>query len=76
MNLGQMEQVLADQLKEKKILFARIGKKYIVNLKYVYKINTLKKQLALTDFTNFLYQLEISKEALKNLKEIIVKIKY
>jgi len=76
MNLGQMEEVLAQRLKEKKSLFARIGKKYIVNLGFVYKINPLKKQLVLTDFSNFSYQLEISKEALKNLKDIMVHIKF
>lgn len=75
MNLGQMEDVLAQRLKEKKSIFARIGKKFIVNLGYVYKINPLKKQLVLTDFTNFVYQLDVSKEALKTLKEIMVQIK-
>lgn len=75
MNLGQMEEVLADRLKEKKSIFARIGKKYIVNLGFVYKINPLKKQLVLTDFTNFVYQLDVSKDALKSLKEIMVQIK-
>ena len=62
MNLGQMEDVLAQRLKEKKNIFARIGKRYIVNLGYVYKINPLKKQLVLTDFTNFSYQLDISRK--------------
>ena len=76
MNLGQMEDILAQRLnKEKKNLFARIGKKYIVNLDFIYKINPLKKQLVLTDFMNFSYQLDISKEALKNLKEMMVAIK-
>lgn len=75
MNLGQMEDVLAQRLREKKSIFARIGKRYIVNLNYVYKINPLKKQLVLTDFTNFSYQLDISREALKSLKEIMVQIK-
>ena len=75
MNLGQVEDVLANRLKERKSIFARIGKKYIVNLHYVYKINPFKKQLILTDFTNFAYQLEISREALKTLKELMVKMK-
>lgn len=76
MNLGQMENMLAQRLnKEKRNLFARIGKKYIVNLDYIYKVNPLKKQLVLTDFMNFSYQLDISKEALKTLKEMMVKIK-
>lgn len=75
MNLGQMEDVLAQRLKEKKCLFARIGKKYIVNLSFVYRINPLKKQLVLSDFNNFSFQLDVSKEALKSLKEIMAHIK-
>ena len=76
MNLGQMEEVLAQRLKEKKSLFARIGKKYIVNLGFIYKINPLKKQLVLSDFSNFTYQLEVSREALKKLKDIMLQIKF
>ena len=75
MNLGQMEDVLANRLREKKSIFARIGKKYIVNLNYVYKISPLKKQLVLTDFSNFAYQLEVSHDALKSLKDIMLQIK-
>ena len=75
MNLGQVEDVLANRLKERKSIFARIGKKYIVNLNYVYKINPLKKQLVLTDFNHFAFQLDISREALKALKELMVKMK-
>ena len=75
MNLGLMEDVLANRLREKKSIFARIGKKYIVNLNYVYKISPLKKQLVLTDFSNFAYQLEVSRDALKSLKDIMLQIK-
>ena len=75
MNLGQMENVLAQRLKDRKNIFARIGKRYIVNLNYIYKINPLKKQLVLTDFTNFSYQVDISREALRSLKDIMVQIK-
>ena len=76
MNLGQMEELLSEQLKERKSIFARIGKRYIVNLSFVYKIHPQKRQLALTDFSNFLYQIPVSTEALKKLKDIMVDIKY
>ena len=76
MNLGQMEEMLTEQLKERKSIFARIGKRYIVNLSFVYKIHPQKRQLALTDFSNFLYQIPVSTEALKKLKDIMVDIKY
>ena len=75
MNLGQVEDVLAVRLKERKNIFARIGKKFIVNLKYIYKVNPLKKQLVLTDFETFAYQLEVSREALKALKDLMVNMK-
>ena len=75
MTLSTMEERLAQTLNVKKSLFARIGKRHIVNLNYVYKVNPLKKQLVLTDFSTFSYQLEVSKEALRQLKEIMLTIK-
>lgn len=72
MNLARMQQVLSERLKEHASVFARIGKKYIINHTYVYQINILKQRLILSDGENFTYQLEISKEALKNLKDIYV----
>jgi DNA-binding LytR/AlgR family response regulator len=75
MNLGQMQQLLSQRLSEDSSTFARIGKRYIVNLNYVYKINSLKRTLALTDFSNFLFLLEVSKDALRNLKEKMIENK-
>ncbi|MFI3267265.1 MAG: LytTR family DNA-binding domain-containing protein [Rikenellaceae bacterium] len=72
MNLAQTEKALATQLKEKAQSFARIGKRYIINLRYIYQINTIKQRLVLTDYKMFSYQLEVSKDALKKLKEIII----
>lgn len=72
MNLARMQQVLSESLKEHASVFARVGKKYIINHTYVYQINTLKQRLILSDGENFVYQLEISKDALKNLKYIYV----
>ena len=75
MNLGQMEIFLADCLKEEKTLFARIGKRFIINLDCIYKMNSLKKQLVLVDSSNISYQLGISKDAIKNLKNLMIKIR-
>ena len=75
MNLGQMQQLLSQRLSEDSSTFARIGKRYIVNLNYVYKINSLKRTLALTDFSNFLFLLEVSKDALRNHKEKMIENK-
>lgn len=73
MNLAQMQQVLSDSLKEDAAIFARVGKRFIINLTYVYHINVLRQRLTLSDGEVFAYQLNISKEALKKLKELYVK---
>lgn len=72
MNLAEMQQVLSDNLKEAASIFARVGKRYIVNLTYVYQIGVLRQKLTLSDGEVFAYQLSISKEALKKLKELYV----
>ena len=72
MNLARMQQVLSENLKEHASIFARVGKKHIINHSYVYQIQVLKQKLILSDGENFIYHLDISKEALKNLKDIYV----
>ena len=72
MNLAQMQQVLSDSLKEAASVFARVGKRHIVNLSYVYQISVLRQKLILSDGEVFTYQLNVSKEALKKLKELFV----
>ena len=74
-NLAQTEKLLNERLRERSRIFARIGKRYIINLNYVYQINVLKQRLVLSDYTNFAFQLEVSKEALKKLKEIFLSVK-
>lgn len=72
MNLLQMQATLGENLKEEAALFARIGKRFIVNLNYVYHIDVLRQKLTLSDGEVFAYQLPISKEALKKLKEMFI----
>ena len=74
-NLAQMQKYLSDKLREDASIFARVGKKYIINLRYVYSINTLRQQVILSDGASFSYQLTIGKEALKELKHTICKRK-
>ena len=71
MNLGKMEELLSLRFKDMPGTFVRIGKRYIVNMRHVYKINTLKQELTLSDQTSFTMTLNISKVALKALKELI-----
>lgn len=72
LNLGQVEKLFADNFGIKARTYARIGKRFILNLSYLYKINILRQQLVLSDGATFAYQLDISKEALKNLKDLYV----
>lgn len=72
MNLAQMQTVLSDTLKEEASIFARIGKRFIINLNYVYHIEVLRQKLTLSDGEVFAYQLPVSKEALKKLKDMYV----
>lgn len=71
MNLGRMEELLSIRFKDTPGSFVRIGKRYIINLKFVYRINTLKQELTLSDQNSFTMTLSISKVALKALKEVI-----
>lgn len=71
MNLGRMEELLSLRFKDAPGSFARIGKRYIINLSFVYGINTLKQELVLSDQTSFSMTLSISKVALRGLKDII-----
>lgn len=71
MNLGKMEDLLSLRFKDTPGTFARIGKRYIINLSYVYCINTLKQELILSDQITFSMSLSISKIALKTLKDLM-----
>ncbi|MBQ7634798.1 MAG: LytTR family transcriptional regulator [Bacteroidaceae bacterium] len=75
MNLAAMEQFLAKQTGEMAQRFVRIGKRYIVNLEYIYRINLRNQSLLLSDNDHFVFQLSISKEALKRLRELMLQVK-
>lgn len=75
MNLSQMEQHLASHLSEESKKFMRIGKRFIVNMQFIYQIDIQKQTLLLSDFVNFVFQLPISKEALKKVKELVIQAK-
>lgn len=71
-NLTQMEKYLSEHLADSKSIFMRIGKRFIVNTGYIYQINTQKQQLILSDYEHFAFALGISKEALRQMKELLV----
>lgn len=72
MNLSQMQSVLSANLKESANIFARIGKSHIINLNYVYHISILRQRLTLSDGMNFEYVLNVSKDALRKLRELFI----
>ena len=71
MSLSKMEELLVLRFKDAPGTFARIGKRFILNLNFVYRINTLKQELTLCDQHSFCYTLSVSKVALKALKDLI-----
>ena len=75
MTLGDMEKALASQLGPVSTIFIRIGKRYIVNRNFIYKFNIQKQMLVLSDLMHFAFQLSISKEALKNMKQLLMESK-
>ena len=72
MNLGEMEKAIAAQIGDEAKMFMRIGKRFIINMRYVYSINVLKQQLVLSDYDHFAFQVSISKDALKKMKELML----
>lgn len=71
MQIGEMEKSLAEQLGEDASVFIRIGKRFIVNSELIYQLNIPKQTLMLSDFGHFSVKLNVSKEALKNLKTLM-----
>ena len=73
MNLSHTEEALAAQLGDSAKQFMRIGKRFIVNMNYIYQVDIQKQALMLSDCEHFLFQLPVSKEALKAVKDLVIK---
>ena len=72
MNLAHFQQMIEEQLGKEAMTFIRIGKQLIVNRAYIFKINPNKQQLIMSDMDkNIAFELQASKEALKQLKALI-----
>ena len=72
MNLSDMQRLISESLRERASIFARVGKRFIINLNFVYQINVLRQVLTVTDGVHFAFQRGISKEALRQLKASMV----
>lgn len=75
LNLAHTEEALAKQLGDAAKQFMRVGKRFIINMNYIYQIDVLKQNLLLSDCERFLFQMPVSKEALKTVKELVIKSK-
>ena len=71
--LGQIEKMIASQLADEGNVFIRIGKSLIINSSYIYYINVPKQKLVLSDVGKFRHTVTASKEALRQLKELLEK---
>ncbi len=71
--LGQVEKMISSQLGNEGNIFIRIGKSLIINRSYIYYINIPKQRLILSDVVSFNHSVTASKEALKQLKDLLEK---
>ena len=71
-NLSHFQKLIEKQLKDEASQFIRIGKSLIINRDYIYRINLAKQQLVMSDMAlNQAFMLSASKEALKQLKQVL-----
>lgn len=75
LNLAHTEDALAAQLGDNAKRFMRIGKRFIVNMNYIYQVDIQKQVLMLSDYEHFIFQLPVSKEALKAVKDLVIQAK-
>lgn len=72
MNLSEMQRTISESLRERASFFVRIGKCFIVNINFIHHISVLRHSLTVTDGVHFAFQLNISKEALKQIKALML----
>ena len=75
LNLAHTEDALAAQLGDNARQFMRIGKRFIVNMNYIFQVDIQKQVLMLSDCERFMFQMPVSKEALKTVKELVIQTK-
>lgn len=66
--LGQIEDMIGEQLGDDGSNFLRIGRRLIVNTDYVYSIDIGKQELILSDCAGCYHELSASREVLIKLK--------
>lgn len=73
-NLHNIENMLNDdRIRGKIVPFVRIGRSFIVNLSMIMHINIIRQELVLSDvMAPKVFRLPISKDALKELKDLYI----
>ena len=66
--LGQVEDLIADQLGDGGGQFIRLGRGLIINIHFVYRIDIATQQLVLSDCDGCYHELSASREVLIKLK--------
>ena len=69
--LGQIEDLIGDQLGDEGSNFIRLGRGLIINLDYVYWVDVTKQVLILSDCAGCYHELTASREVLIKLKAYI-----
>ena len=69
--LGQIEDMIDEQLGEAGSRFSRMGRGLIINMDYVYSIDISKQMVVLSDCLHFRHELSASREVLIKLKAYI-----
>lgn len=69
--LGQLEDLIADQLGEAGGHFVRLGRKLIINTDYLYSIDISRQSVVLSDCRQFRKELSASREVLARLKAYV-----
>lgn len=72
MNLSKMEEALDQQMGEDAHIFMRIGKRFIINLQFVYTVDAYEQRLILSDYDHFSFEVKISKDALKKMIDLML----
>ena len=71
MQLGQIEDLIAEQLGDTGGSFLRLGRSLIINTDYIYLVDVAKQQLILSDCKGGWHELTASREVLVKLKAYI-----
>lgn len=64
--LSQIESLIAARYPTQTIIF-RLGRKYIVNMSFLFHVNTIKQIILLTDMGGTTHSLHVSKPVLRDL---------